>query len=492
MTQHLRTSYRRHRKGTWGVALGAVALLAAVVIPLASGGSGKTYSLGVNPLTVCAGGSTTVTLTNTARTQTLGSAEIYFPPNSVSSASRGNTPLQVRTGAGLYPGSWDIIGPVNNLGLAFGQPLNINVTLKSTATGGQVRAVVKQSNQFNDSAGTANLFDIPPSWPQLTVGTCKYFFTQQPSNAVKNVAQTVKVIYGPSVNSPVPVPGGLTLSAYQTQQVNGNPTQVNVDGRFEGRGSLGQDSTNTWIFSSLTGTVSGADYSLQAGTGAQAATSQPPFVIADCIPVNGVCSQGFTDNGDGTGGAAFNGAGLTSPGIVLSFESLPSQGVAICGDPTTWGWKPLEFPLTDGRTNFDGITLGSFGFSRTNGFMKVTTYLRNDLFVLTSANQTNDIQICAGALHANSANATAQGSTSRAFKGRNGILAKWDTATGLYWGVLQRIPNCNNAPSHVDAATGDTILDPALCAWGTQTVAGVLYRTATVLIPYDWDYKGGH
>jgi hypothetical protein len=363
--------------------------------------------------------------------------------------------------------------------------------LKSTATGGEVRAVVKQSNQFNDSAGTANLFDNPASWPKLTVGTCKYFFTQQPSNALKGAVQTVKVIYGPNATSPVAVSGGLTLSAYQTQQ----GTQVNVDGRFDGRGSLGQDSTNTWIFSSLTGTVSGADYSLQAGTGAQAATSQPPFVIADCIPVNGVCSQGFTDNGDGTGGAAFNGAGLTSPGIVLSFESLPSQGTAICNGG--WGWEPLEFPVQpDGRTNFDGITLGSFGFSRTNGFMKVTTYLRNDLFVQTSANQTNDIQICAGALHANSTpnppNAATQGSSYRAFKGRNGILAKWDTATGLYWGVLQRIPNCNNAPSHVDAATGDTILDPALCAWGTQTVAGVLYRTATVLIPYDWDYKGGH
>src|SRR5262245_16853116 len=115
MTPHVRTGYQRHRTTTWALALGLIALVAAVVIPLASGGPGKTYTLDVNPLTVCAGASTAVTLTNTARTQTLGSAEIYFPANSVASASRGSTPLSVRTGAGLYPGSWDIIGPLNNL-----------------------------------------------------------------------------------------------------------------------------------------------------------------------------------------------------------------------------------------------------------------------------------------------------------------------------------------------------------------------------------------
>jgi hypothetical protein len=71
-------------------------------------------------------------------------------------------------------------------------------------------------------------------------------------------------------------------------------------------------------------------------------------------------------------------------------------------------------------------------------------------------------------------------------------LAQWDpiTPTGgtdLYWGVLARTPNCNKVPDF----NGDEILDPALCAWGTQTINGVDYRTATVLVPYDWDWKGG-
>jgi hypothetical protein len=110
---------------------------------------------------------------------------------------------------------------------------------------------------------------------------------------------------------------------------------------------------------------------------------------------------------------------------------------------------------------------------------------------MTSPSNTNDIQICAGARHADSANATTQGSTSRAFMGRDNIKAKWDTSTGLYWGVLARIPNCNRARDLPDGdGVLDGILDPALCAWGTVDIGGVLYRSATVLVPYDWDWKG--
>jgi hypothetical protein len=32
------------------------------------------------------------------------------------------------------------------------------------------------------------------------------------------------------------------------------------------------------------------------------------------------------------------------------------------------------------------------------------------------------------------------------------------------------------------------IKSPALCAWGTTTIHGVSYRTATMIVPYDWDF----
>jgi len=75
--------------------------------------------------------------------------------------------------------------------------------------------------------------------------------------------------------------------------------------------------------------------------------------------------------------------------------------------------------------------------------------------------------------------------------GRNSTFARWDGTTGLWWGVLARIPNCNKVPD----VNKDGTLDPALCAWGTVTNPfgdGYDYRTATVIVPYDWDiqFKG--
>jgi hypothetical protein len=125
--------------------------------------------------------------------------------------------------------------------------------------------------------------------------------------------------------------------------------------------------------------------------------------------------------------------------------------------------------------------LSDFSYAKTTGYLKVTTYLRNDLYVQTSASQTNDIQICAGAKHSSISN----GAQSDGFYGRGGIQSKWDPTTGLYWGVLARVSNCNKTPD----ANGDGKLDPVLCAWGTQTINGIDYRTATVLVPYDWDWK---
>lgn len=199
MTQHVRTSYRNHTRTTWGFAIALVVAIAAVLVPIAggAGGGGKTYTLGVSPGAMCASStdgaiSTVVTLTNTASSQTLGSAEIYFPAGSIHTVSQGT----VRQGAGAYPGSWDIIGNLNSLGLGNGQSLNITVTLKAGAHTGDVRAVVKQANQFNDAGGGANLFANPSTWPQLSVAQCQYSFSQgQPVDTQTGTAQTVRSSY---------------------------------------------------------------------------------------------------------------------------------------------------------------------------------------------------------------------------------------------------------------------------------------------------------
>ena len=92
MTQHVRTSYRRHRRAARGLAIALAIAVAAVVIPIASGAADKTYTLSVSPSAVCSSAnegeaSALVTIVNTAKSASLGSAEIYFPAGSVSDGS---------------------------------------------------------------------------------------------------------------------------------------------------------------------------------------------------------------------------------------------------------------------------------------------------------------------------------------------------------------------------------------------------------------------
>jgi hypothetical protein len=488
MTQHVRKGYGNHRRGFWAAVVVLAAVCAAVVTPFATGAPPKHYTLTAPPDSLCFTGpgqpqSFDLTLTNQARNNTLGSANITAPPNFISLTA--GTLLNAPAGSMLDGNTIKL----RNLALATqGDAITVSVsaTIESTGTGEWV-SVVKQSNDFADAPGPGNLFALQPdsSPPLLTVAACQYAFTQGPVDAQKNVAQTVKVqlLAG---TTPVGVTGPLTLSAFQT--IGGTTTSASSSFNWP-LTSAAQDTTKTWSFS-VTGTVSGAGYSLRAGSGAQA-TDSDTFTIYDCVPTgtSGTCDIPFTPTEDGTSGASVSGTGIGSP-IALSFETIPEAGKTICN--TGWGWSPLEYPdptEPDGTANFDGLVLSDFTYAPgNNGSLLVTTYLRNDLYVMTNPSNTNDIQICAGARHAHSDNATTQGSTERAFMGRDGIKAMWDTSTELYWGVLARIPNCNRARDL--SSPTDGILDPALCAWGTTDIEGVTYRTATVLVPYDWDWKG--
>ena len=160
MTQHVRKSYRNHRKTTWAVVLALVTVIAAVVIPLASGASDKTFTIALSS-PVCIGGSATVTVTNTAKTQTLGSIEVSFPEGSIATTSRG------------VEGTDATRDPIriDNLSLPKGSSTSFTVTFNAGTFSGQVTAVGKQSNMFNDASGGANLFDSPAP-QQLSMVTC--------------------------------------------------------------------------------------------------------------------------------------------------------------------------------------------------------------------------------------------------------------------------------------------------------------------------------
>jgi hypothetical protein len=167
MTEQVRTTYRSHRKATWAMVLGLAVLVTAVVIPFASGAADKTFTLSIAP--ACTGASTTVTLRNTAQSQTLGSIQIYFPAGSIGTPPPSGWTRTPNATSQFFTGTRDILSR-DNLNLAKGATTTVVVPLTANAPSGEVSAVGKQANKFNDSGGGANLFERNPSqtsWPRL-------------------------------------------------------------------------------------------------------------------------------------------------------------------------------------------------------------------------------------------------------------------------------------------------------------------------------------
>jgi hypothetical protein len=190
MTQQVRTAYRRHRRGTWALAALLVLAGAAILIPVASGASDKTYTLGFAaatqqspspPLTrapLCTsttGQQVTLYLTNTAKTASLGSARITLPSYATGATAYRNTsttPLGASSFSYTNGASSDTVF-LQNLSLGKWGYVKLVVNVSPSAVGTTaITAIVKQSNQFNDSGGDANLFENPQSWPSLTVQNC--------------------------------------------------------------------------------------------------------------------------------------------------------------------------------------------------------------------------------------------------------------------------------------------------------------------------------
>jgi hypothetical protein len=459
----------------------------AAVTPLATGAPPKFYSLTASPTAVCLTGDPqtqqfALTITNRSRNTAVGSANITAP--SFISLVANTLGGDVTTGSSVEENTVKL----RNLALSTegsSRTVTISATIAQVDNSGVWTSVAKQSNDFADAPGSGNLVTLQGDPPPLSVATCTLEFTGEiPSPWQK----------GTKLSAPTAV--GI-WNGVGFVDSSGTPPVLSASGAgtiasFDGASNPVYSTTaKTWSWPDLSPKLSATSgaYTLGASMGSLSTTSNE-FEVVDCVPdTSGNCnSSGVILNPNGDTGASILGSGIASP-IVLSFDPSPLSGGGekICSEG--WGWKQLKYTLPDGT---EGVfaAVGAEWEYQTNPtgdrYLKLTTYLRNDLYVKTNPSNTNDIQVCAGARHAHTANATTQDSTERAFTGRASIKAKWDTETGLYWGVLERIPNCNRARD----LDRDGILDPALCGWGTQDVGGVLYRTATVLIPYDWDWKG--
>jgi hypothetical protein len=222
MTQHVRKSYRDHRKSTWALVLAAVAAIATVVIPFATGAPPKQYSFTASPTAVCFTGGVQeqvfdLTLRHEGSNNTLGSAEITAPPGGFVSLKPGSL-------SGANPSS-SLAGNViklRNLALTTANPsITVQVTATVSVGTGSWSSVAKQSNDFADAPGPGNLFGLKGAAPSLTVSACDYRFVTGPVDAERGSAQTVQVQRWAG-GSPAPATGLLGLSALQGGTASSN------------------------------------------------------------------------------------------------------------------------------------------------------------------------------------------------------------------------------------------------------------------------------
>ena len=174
MTQQIGRAYRKNRR-TSILLVAAVILVAAMAIPLASGGDDKYYTLGFDAantgaLTICAGDTVAVTLklSNKARTQTLGSADVTFPSSVVTAQGTPTATKGTVSRVGNKVSLRNLSLPAKTGFVTF----TVSVSANTVGAAQKITAIVKQSNNFNDSGGDANKFELQGSFPTLTVVNC--------------------------------------------------------------------------------------------------------------------------------------------------------------------------------------------------------------------------------------------------------------------------------------------------------------------------------
>jgi hypothetical protein len=464
MTQHVRTNYRKHRKATWLVALALVGTVAAVVIPLANAAD-KTFTMSVNPTSLCAnatgGASTVVTLRNTGSPQTAGSAEIYFPAGSVDHVTGTGWNLRPSSSSSASGGTKDIVAR-DNLNMAPGETRTVTVFFKSTANfSTTITAALKQSNQFNDSSGTANTFTVEGSFPNLRVVQCVTVSGRVYQD--RNLDNTYTTGTGAFLNSDVPKEWtvklfgkdvGAPASAYAlvTQTTSGGPSSADP---------------GKYTFTQVPGL---RDYKIcVVAAGADASgkwATQVPTGNTDCVAIS-------------TGGplsAANRLPNLSQNQLTQDFQVVPVVGPFGQGSSSTvggyeviaganTGQKPPDFYVQDTWVDANGGT--NFRFSPVGG--TCTQNCSAKIYLLERLTADIALSLLAG----------------------QQATLKYDDAAPFLDADLKLMPYCNKDPRHTDG-TLDTSgvlpgTDTSCIVTGQQTVVAGSKVTAVYQVYTAYD-----
>jgi hypothetical protein len=499
-----------------------VTALAAVAIALTPAGSASPPSSGIKQYNVCLarsatpatcdtstlpGGSTvslTLTITNAnSSTQSLGSMNLdgpldtsgkpIFPINL--DPAKGPLPTFL-SGSGAFGTNTSGELQLQDLNLAPGSQLSVSFSVTTPCAGsGTWKAPAKQSNRF---LGTGNDFTLLSSnglTSSVGSSNCKLVWLYPPNHANRDATIT-NTAYTPTVGGDVHY---VSVEAVGSDGVtpidvnSGTASLSKTGGTFDCGPSCGSFSGLTSAtfqhgvatFPNLKSAFTGSGFTLQASaTGFQPTpNSDPPFNISiDGKPCDPGASCSLSNELLG---------GKTDSRLDVS----ASSGLTFLGvnpysyDPTSQLCGP-NFVHVSGVAGFEEFHGGA-----PNG-LTVTYYVNQKNINATYGKNVGAqyIPICAGTFRVvngvitpctnpnDSTDTTGwpadEIDSNGRFTGTVGhAICRSD---GRYWGI---VPSFQDKTNPADG--------PQTLSWGSKVIDGTTYRSFTMAVPSQWDYKGG-
>jgi hypothetical protein len=450
--------------------------------------------------------SLTLTITNAnSSTQSLGSANIdgpvgangqpIFPINL--DPAKGPLPAFV-SGTGTFGTTTSGELQLRNLNLPPGSsPLKVSFSVVTSCTGasGTWKAPTKQSNNF---LGTGNDFALIQSGGLTSsVGSsnCKLVWLYPPNHANKDATIT-NTAYTPAVGGDVHNVAVKAVAADGITPVDlnsGTASLSKIGGAFDCGSSCGSFSglTSTTFqhgvatFPNLKSAFTGSAFTLRASaTGLQPTPdSDPPFNISiDGKPCDPSASCSLSNE-------------------LLGGRTDSRLDVSASGGLTFLGVNPYSYDPTSQLCgpNFVHVA-GATGFEEFHGGvpsgLKVTYYVNQKSIDATYGKNVGAqyLPICAGTFkvvdgvitpctnYNDTSDSTGWPADEIDSTGRftGAIVNAICRSDGRYWGIV---------PSFQDKT--DPAAGPTTVSWGSKIIDGVTYRSFTMAVPPDWDYKGG-
>jgi hypothetical protein len=480
------------------LAVGALAALAVVLTPAGSAGTTSKPFAAVFGSVVAADGSVPLTITDEAKNQLLGSANVVAPAGV--SIVGTTAPTANLDPAQTFPTQTLMLRNLNLDPPSNATTFSTTIYVAASSCGAFTWSIVAhQSNDYNSNPGNALYLDSANS-SLNTVATagCHLAWVYQPASANQSATIT-DTAFTPSGSGVHNVAVAVEDSTNQPVNLNsGTATLSMAGGSFDACGTgctpsfSGLTSTTfhngVATFPNFQSAYTGSGFTMQANAyGLTSPASTPPFVIEP----NGLNCVGkdpcVLDTSFGTGGSAdISGHGGNFLYLAVSSTQIPSDVLAAGGGCASFTGTGVTFAEMDARNG--------------NGTVDITLSIPNKkLKAAYGPNYGNpDIPICAGAkrIDANNqpvdchtdvtnglpgfADRTLDPST-HVFNG--GYSTAQCGSDGYWWGILGTYQD----PIGLGF---DANLIPLITSWGGTLTSGT--RTVVVHEPAGWDGHFGY